>query len=80
MEERPEVMDDVDLQENKGAGEKKKGKKVKRTKEEEEEEEEEVSPIKFETETYFSLVKRKTRSFFRNITLEPVMLLYGVVG
>ena len=76
MEERPEVMDDVDLQENKGVGDKKKGKRTK----EEEEEEEVVSPIKFETETYFSLVTRKTRSFFRNITLEPVMLLYGVVG
>jgi len=40
---------------------------------------EEVEPIVFETESYFSLVTRKCKTFFRNITLEPVMLFYGVV-
>ena len=43
-------------------------------------EEEKVQPIKFETETFFSLAKRKCKHFFTNITLEPVMLFYGIVG
>eukprot|EP00090_Calanus_glacialis_P009730 TRINITY_DN18129_c0_g1_i1.p1 TRINITY_DN18129_c0_g1~~TRINITY_DN18129_c0_g1_i1.p1 ORF type:complete len:508 (-),score=86.66 TRINITY_DN18129_c0_g1_i1:102-1625(-) len=40
---------------------------------------EEVEPIVFEKETSFSVVSRKCKSFFQNITLEPVMLFYGVV-
>jgi len=43
-------------------------------------EEEKVLPIKFETETFFSIAKRKCKHFFTNITLEPVMLFYGIVG
>ena len=36
--------------------------------------------IIFESETFFSLAKRKCKTFFTNITLEPVMLFYGIVG
>ena len=36
--------------------------------------------IVFESETFFSLGKRKCKTFFTNVTLEPVMLFYGVVG
>ena len=39
----------------------------------------EVPHIVFEKESYASLAIRKCRTFFRNITLEPVMLFYGVV-
>jgi len=41
---------------------------------------EDVTKITFETETWFSLVKRKVKYFFANVTLEPVMLFYGIVG
>ena len=40
----------------------------------------EMTPIIFESETFFSLAKRKVSSFFSNITLEPVMLFYGIIG
>ena len=33
----------------------------------------------FERESHLSLLTRKVRTFFRNITLEPVMLFYGVI-
>ena len=36
--------------------------------------------IVFESETFFSLAKRKCKTFLTNITLEPVMLFYGIVG
>ena len=42
--------------------------------------EEEVGKIIFETETFSSLAWRKCKHFFTNITLEPVMLFYGIVG
>ena len=36
--------------------------------------------IVFQSETFFSLAKRKCKTFFTNVTLEPVMLFYGIVG
>jgi len=42
-------------------------------------EESEIPTVVFEKETKFSTIKRKCRAFFRNITLEPVMLFYGVI-
>ena len=42
-------------------------------------EEDKVQPIKFQTESFFSLARRKCKHFFTNITLEPVMLFYGIV-
>ena len=44
------------------------------------EEKEEVRKIIFETETFSSMAWRKCKHFFTNITLEPVMLFYGIVG
>ena len=38
-----------------------------------------IPTIVFETESYSSVIKRKCRTFFHNITLEPVMLFYGVI-
>ena len=43
-------------------------------------EKEEVGKIIFETETFSSMAWRKCKHFFTNITLEPVMLFYGIVG
>ena len=45
-----------------------------------EEKERKEHKIVFESETFFSLAKRKCKTFFTNITLEPVMLFYGIVG
>ena len=77
MEEKTPRMDSVDLEEDE---EQEGGKRPERSQKKNETESEEASPIKFQPEGYFSIVKRKGRSFFQNITLEPVMLLYGVVG
>ena len=44
------------------------------------EEKEEVGKIVFESETFSSMAWRKCKHFFTNITLEPVMLFYGIVG
>ena len=44
------------------------------------EEKEEVGKIVFESETFSSMAWRKCEHFFTNITLEPVMLFYGIVG
>ena len=44
------------------------------------EEKEEVGNIVFESETFSSMAWRKCKHFFTNITLEPVMLFYGIVG
>ena len=44
-----------------------------------EDEKQEVSEIIFKEETYTSIAKRKTKFFLQNITLEPVMLFYGVI-
>ena len=44
-----------------------------------EDEKQEVSEIIFKEETCWSIAKRKTKFFFQNITLEPVMLFYGVI-
>ena len=44
------------------------------------EEKEEVGKIVFEPETFSSMAWRKCKHFFTNITLEPVMLFYGIVG
>ena len=41
---------------------------------------EEVGKIVFESETFSSMAWRKCKHFFTNITLEPVMLFYGIVG
>ena len=43
------------------------------------EEKSELPEIIFEKETYFSVAKRKIKFFLTNITLEPVMLFYGVI-
>ena len=43
-------------------------------------EKEEVGKIVFESETFSSMAWRKCKHFFTNITLEPVMLFYGIVG
>ena len=44
-----------------------------------EEQEQNVSEIIFKKETSASKVKRKTKYFLTNITLEPVMLFYGII-
>ena len=44
-----------------------------------ENEEQELSEIVFSRENSVSLAKRKAGFFFTNITLEPVMLFYGVI-
>ena len=44
-----------------------------------EEQEQQVSEIIFKEETCTSMVKRKTKYFLTNITLEPVMLFYGII-
>ena len=41
---------------------------------------EELGKIVFESETFSSMAWRKCKHFFTNITLEPVMLFYGIVG
>jgi len=46
---------------------------------EDEEKEQEVSEIVFERETSVSVAKRKSKHFLENITLEPVMLFYGII-
>ena len=63
-----EGFDKVELDEKDKKKEKKDGEK------------EEVGKIIFETETFSSLAWRKCKHFFTNITLEPVMLFYGIVG
>ena len=44
-----------------------------------EEQEQQISEIIFTEETCASMVKRKTKYFLTNITLEPVMLFYGII-
>ena len=63
-----EGFDKVELDEKDKKKEKKDGEK------------EEVGKIIFETETFSSMAWRKCKHFFTNITLEPVMLFYGIVG
>ena len=67
-----EGFDKVEL-ENKDRGKDKRAKDGK-------EEKEEVGKIVFESETFSSMAWRKCKHFFTNITLEPVMLFYGIVG
>ena len=43
------------------------------------EEKSEIPEIIFKEETYLSVAKRKIQYFLTNITLEPVMLFYGVI-
>ena len=43
------------------------------------EEKSELPEIIFEEENYISVAKRKIQFFLTNITLEPVMLFYGVI-
>ena len=43
------------------------------------EKEPELPQIVFQAESRASLVKRKAEAVFTNITLEPVMLLWGVI-